>query len=67
MEMREGETWLDFVLRCALRYDTTMARAFLRALGVPVPEVYPRIAIVEKVDKYADAKACMGQRYGVRM
>lgn len=67
MKIREGETLRGFMLRCALRNDTAMARAFLRALGVPVPDVRPRIAIVEKADRFAGLDDCMGQRYGVRM
>ncbi|MBQ9000249.1 MAG: hypothetical protein IJ087_00150 [Eggerthellaceae bacterium] len=67
MKIREGETLRDFMLRCALHNDTSMARAFLRALGVPVPDIYPRIAVIEKVDKFAGLDDCMSQRYGVRM
>ena len=67
MKMRDGESWHDYLMRCALSHDTTMARAFLRALGAPVPKVYPRIDIIAKVDKYTDIGACRKQRYGVRM
>jgi len=67
MMMREGESWRDFMTRCALAHDTSMARAFLCALGIPAPKVYPRYEIVAKVDKFADADECMDQRYGVRM
>lgn len=67
MKMRDGESWHDYLMRCALSHDTTMARAFLRALDVPVPKVYPRIDIMAKVDKYTGISTCRKQRYGVRM
>ncbi|MBQ9000533.1 MAG: hypothetical protein IJ087_01615 [Eggerthellaceae bacterium] len=67
MRMREGETWMDFMTRCALAHDTSMARAFLRALGVPVPLSRPKPGAIVSVDRFADMGSCMGQRYGVRM
>ena len=54
----------DF-LRIALRYDTAMSRALLRALGVDAPSAKP--AVSAKVDKYAGARKLMMQRTGVRM
>ena len=54
----------DF-LRIALRYDTAMSRALLRALGVDAPAAKP--AVSAKVDKYAGARKLMMQRTGVRM
>ena len=67
MRMREGETWTDFVTRCALAHDTSMARAFLRALGVPVPRSRPKPGAIVSVDRFEGVDSCMGQRYGVRM
>ncbi len=54
----------DF-LRIALRYDTAMSRALLRALGVDAPAAKP--AVAAKVDRYAGAARLMRQRTGVRM
>lgn len=57
----------DQLARIALRYDTTMARAMLRALGVPVPHGVPRRGTIARVDRYDDAVGCMAQRHGVRL
>ena len=57
--------------RIALRYDTTMSRAMLRALGLPAPERGGRGVIIAvdaaRAGTYADVRECMGQRYGVRL
>lgn len=67
MRMREGESWRDFMTRCALAHDTSMARAFLCALGVPVPRSRPKPGAIVSVDKFDGMESCMGQRYGVRL
>ena len=55
----------DF-LRIAMRYDTAMSRAMLRALGVDVPH---RAApgTIARVDRYAGARKLMRQKHGVRL
>ena len=54
----------DF-LRIAMRYDTVMSRAMLRALGAERPA--KRGAVAAKVDRYAGARRLMAQKTGVRM
>ena len=54
----------DF-LRIALRYDTAMSRAMLRALDVDAPAAKP--AVSAKVDRYAGAAGLMRQKTGVRL
>ena len=56
----------DELARCALRYDTAMSRAMLRALGVPVPH-RSRPGTVERVDRFAGAASLMKQTHGVRL
>ena len=56
----------DDLARIALRYDTSMSRAMLRALGFPVPRELPRPGVIAMVDRYADARGLMAQRHGVR-
>ena len=67
MKMREGESWHDFMVRCALSHDTSIARAFLRALGVPVPRSFPKPGVITSLDRFTDMESCMDQRYGVRL
>ena len=59
----------DELARIALRYDTAMSRAMLRALGLSVPERYAAGGVVPvdvlKRDMYAGVQGCMMQRYGV--
>ena len=56
----------DELLRIALRYDTALSRAMLRALGVDVPHrAVP--GTIARVDRYAGAAGLMRQRTGVRM
>lgn len=56
----------DELLRIALRYDTAMSRAMLRALGMDVPHrAVP--GTIARVDRYAGASKLMRQRTGVRM
>ena len=42
----------------ARRYDTSMSRAMLRALGLPAPEPAPAPGTVVSVDRYADILWC---------
>ena len=56
----------DEMMRIALRYDTALSRAMLRALGADVPHAAKPGTIV-RVDRYAGASDLMRQRTGVRM
>ena len=56
----------DF-LRIALRYDTAMSRAMLRALGVEVHHGGRRGSVAVKVDRFADIAECRRQHHGVRL
>jgi len=56
----------DELARIALRYDTSMSRAMLRALGIDVPHAV-RTGTTARVDRYAGAADLMAQRHGVRM
>lgn len=47
--------------KIALRYDTAMSRAMLRALGMEVPHRATVGAIVT-VDRYADIAECFANR-----
>ena len=57
----------DEMARIALRYDTAMSRAMLRALGIPVPRSMPRPGTVARVDRYDGIMGCFAQRHGVRL
>ena len=61
----------DELARIALRYDTAMSRAMLRALGLPVRGRAPigRIVAVDSLTAwvYDGIAECMGQRYGVAL
>ena len=57
----------DHIARIALRYDTAMSRAMLRALGIPVPERKPKRGQIVRVDKYAGIEDCRRQRHGVTL
>ena len=56
----------DDLARIALRYDTAMSRAMLRALGIPVPHraVPGRI---ERVDRLDGLRECFANKRRVRM
>lgn len=56
----------DQLAAIALRYDTAMSRAMLRALGVPVPHRAPRPGTIARVDRYEGLRECMEQTTGVR-
>lgn len=51
--------------RITLRYDTSMSRAMLRALGIEAPEPV-RFGTVASVDRYEGIGELMNQRFGVR-
>lgn len=56
----------DELMRIALRYDTALSRAMLRALGVDVPHrAVP--GTIARVDRYAGAAGLMKQTHGVRL
>ena len=58
----------DELTRIALRYDTTMADAMLKALGVSRPKGKGRTRDRDaKSRKYRGAKKLMKQRHGVRL
>lgn len=50
----------------AMRHDTAMSRAMLRALGLPVPHRAPRPGTIARVDRYEGMRECMEQTTGVR-
>ena len=50
--------------RIALRYDTVMSRAMLRALGVDVPH-RARPGTIVNVDRFNDIESCFSQKHGV--
>lgn len=56
----------DELARCALRYDTAMSRAMLRAIGIAVPHRL-RPGTIAMVDRFAGAAKLMKQRHGVRL
>lgn len=49
---------VDYMIRAALRHDTAMSRAMLRACGVPVPRSRPRIGSIVAVDAYSGLDEC---------
>jgi hypothetical protein len=55
----------DEMARIALRYDTLMSWAMLRALGVERPKRKGRTS--SKHDRYKGARKLMRQRHGVRL
>lgn len=64
--MADRDEWLDFVCRCALRYDTAMSRAMLRALGVQVPH-RARPGTIARVDRLDGLRECFENRKRVRL
>ena len=65
--LRQGVTMnRDTLIKIALRYDTVLSHAMLRALGVPIPKRAKPGHIV-RVDKLNGLEECRKQRYGVRM
>lgn len=56
----------DELARIALRYDTSLSHAMLRALGVPVPHRKLRPGTIARVDRYADMRRCFANKRAVR-
>lgn len=58
----------DELARIAMRYDTALSRAMLRALGVAVRRPRGKGGGVSTpgVDRYGGVLECMAQRHGVR-
>ena len=56
----------DDYIRIAIRYDTAMSHALLRALGVDVPH-RARPGTIVRVDAYADVRECFANRKRVRL
>lgn len=59
----------DQLARIALRYDTLMSCAMLRALGVDRPPRKRKGKVIVsggRPDRYGGMRECMMQRYGVR-
>ena len=56
----------DELLRIALRYDTSMSRAMLRALGVEVPHRV-RAGTVVRADRLDGLLECFANRKRVRL
>ena len=54
----------DQLARIALRYDTAMSRAMLRALGIQAREP-ARYGVVVSVDRFEGIEECFAQRLGV--
>lgn len=57
----------DELARIALRYDTSLSHAMLRALGVPVPHRRPKPGTIARVDRYEGMADLMRQTHGVRL
>ena len=55
------------ILRIAMRYDTAMSRAMLRALGVDVPEMRLKPGTVIRADRYSGMMECFENRRRVRL
>lgn len=53
--------------RIALRYDTSMSRAMLRALGVDVPEPAPAVGTIARADRRYDGIAWCFANHGSPM
>lgn len=50
---------VEYMVRAALRRDTALSRAMLRACGVPVLRVRLRPGSIVEVGAYADLCECM--------
>lgn len=57
----------DELARIALRYDTAVSRAMLRALGVSRTGAPSTGRTSARVDRYEGARRLMHQGYGVRL
>lgn len=49
---------VECMVRAALRRDTVMSRAMLRACGVPVPRAFPRPGSIVEAGAYAGLTEC---------
>lgn len=49
---------VEYMVRAALRRDTAISHAMLRACGVPVPRACPRTGSIIAVDAYSDVAVC---------
>lgn len=49
---------VEYMVRAALRRDTVMSRAMLRACGVPVPRAFPRLGSIVEVGAYVGLAEC---------
>ena len=56
----------DELARIALRYDTAMSRAMLRALGVQVPH-RARPGTIARVDRLEGMRECFANKRRVRL
>ena len=57
----------DEMARIALRYETRVADAMLRALGVERPKRKRRGRASSKRDRYRGARKLMAQKHGVKL
>lgn len=51
--------------RIAMRYDTALSRAMLKALGIDAHAMAAKGGV--RYERYEGLHECMRQRYGVRM
>lgn len=49
---------VEYMVRAALRRDTALSRAMLRACGVPVPRSKPHIGAIVEASTYDDIFTC---------
>ena len=63
---RGGNVSREELAMIASRYDTSMSRAMLRALGMPAPEPAPAVGSIVSVDRYAGIDWCF-RNYGSPM
>lgn len=49
---------VEYMVRAALRCDTVMSRAMLRACGVPVPHSFPPRGSIVAVNAFAGMAEC---------
>lgn len=57
----------DMLARIALRYDTTMSRAMLRALGIQAPDPAPAVGAIVRDDRRYDGLAWCFANHGSLM
>lgn len=49
---------VDYLIRSALRFDTAVSRAMLRACGIRVPHRLPATGRIVRADLYAGLDRC---------